>query len=172
MSLSLSKADILFKLIVWEVNMIKTLILVSSLLLVASCTSITGKKSNGWLSDDIERIERTKKLFACSSFFKVVASQRPQNKQKYNKLSSQTKGYGLNVMPAFEKGSKEVKSELTKKYTVYGNYKSRSWVKEIGKDKTNQRFPQITQDCYKTNQRESLLYTVDDLNSRFDKSSK
>jgi hypothetical protein len=150
--------------------MIKTLILICSLILVASCSSFTQKKSNGWLSDDIENIERTKKLFACSSFFKIIASQRPQNKQKYNKLSSQTKSYAFNVMPAFQKGSKEVKSELTKKYTVYGNYKSRSWVKEIGKDKTAQRFPQITKDCYKVTQLESLLNTVDDLNRRFDKS--
>ena len=153
--------------------MLRVFILVGSLFLVASCANTpANNKGTGWLSEDTAKIERTKKLFACSSFFRIVASQRPQDSKKYNDLASQARSSAFSVMPAYKEANDKVKTELTKKYNVYGNYESRSWVKEIGKDQTGQRFPQITRDCYKTTQKESLFNTVDELNDKLNKNSK
>ena len=152
--------------------MIKILVLLCSVSMLASCSSILGKKKSGWLSDDTAKIDRTKELFACSRFFNIVASQRPQDAKKYNDLAKQSKDYAYIVMPSYTEGSNEIKSELSKKYTNYGKYKSHSWVKEIGTDKTGQRFPEITKNCYKTVQRESLFNTVDDLSDKLNTNSK
>jgi len=141
--------------------MVKNLILLSSFVLIASCSSIPSENpKGGWLSDDTVKVDRAKELFACSKFFNIVASERPQNAKKYNELSKQAKDYAFSVMPSYKEGSEEIKSELSNKYTNYANYKSRSWVKEIGSDITGQRFSKITRDCYKTVQRESLFGAI------------
>lgn len=146
--------------------MIKIHMLIIAALFITACSSSPDKNIIKQVSDSPENIKRTKKLFACSRFFEIIASQRPQDAKEYIKLSQQSKDLGLKIISSSIKGGGEIDSKLITKYIHHGNYQSIQWLKEIGNDKTEKRYPQITIDCYKTNQLEALFEIVEDINQK------
>lgn len=149
------------------ISMFQKIQILLFLFILASCSSSQQtKKQGGWLSDNEPKINRTKELFACSKFFKMVASQRPSDRVQYEELSKQAESFAFEIMPAYKEGDSSIKSELTLKYNRYGNLKSIEWVKLIGNDKSGELFPKITKDCYKTLKREEFVETVNDLHEK------
>lgn len=146
--------------------MIKIHILIITALFITACSSNPDKKVTVQKNVSPENIKRTKKLFACSRFFEIIASQRPQDAKKYIELSQQSKDLGLKIISSSIKGGGEIDPKLITKYIHHGNYQSIQWLKEIGNDKTEKRYPEIAIDCYKTNQREALFEIVEDINRK------
>lgn len=132
--------------------------------LIISCSSAQ-KKTNGWHSEDVQAVERTKKLFLCSKFMYIVGTQRPDNREKYEQLSAQARDRAFKIMPSYKEADDILKSELKTAYTRYGNYFAGRKVEEIGKDKTGKVFPEFTKECYETIKREELFEVVDELNT-------
>jgi len=146
----------------------KSFFVIPFFIILVSCSVEPSKKQSGWRSDDTSKIDRTKKLIACSKFFKVIAKQRPNDREEFDGLYKKSESLAFSIMPSYKENGANIKTELTRKYTTYGNYITSTWVKSIGKDKSGKLFPEITKDCYETVQREDLFNTVNELSTKMD----
>jgi hypothetical protein len=142
----------------------KNLFFVSTIIFIVIVPKISYASQNEAVETNNEKIsifkDRAKRLYACSNYFHIVSTQRKKQDEikRYKALALSTKILGERLLNKFNVS--QPLSDITSEYEQIGNDEAIKMVKEIGLDKTNKKFSQITISCYKDFQKEDLVKDI------------
>ena len=126
------------------------------------------QKENKLSNYDVKLLKRAEELYSCGNFFKIVAKQRfiSEEIKRYNKLSDSAKAIADNLVAKADGDTNNKDIELAKSFYNKGTISAIDMVKEIGRDRTGNKFNELTISCYSNLKKEEALDTVSALSKQ------
>jgi hypothetical protein len=140
--------------------------------LLTSCSVADPKiqlKDQGVIGGYNEKgLDRAKDLYTCGNFFSMVSSVLQVNAKinRYTELSESALVLANSLLAKSDMNSKELDSELSKKYKDFASWKAKRMIRAAGKDATGKLFNLYAKSCEKTIAREDLISVSENLSNR------
>ena len=151
--------------------MLKRLFTIVTVSLLISGCAKNGTKEVSLDGYDELKLSRAKELYACSSFFRIVGSQRKNQEEidRYNNFTKQAKQLGNDLIKAAGKDPSSLDWRVVNSLYKNGDQQAVQMIISIGKDKSGVKFKETTISCYELVKKEEFFANVGVLNKRLNK---